>query len=149
MGVHRHTITVQETRKQHKMAGSRVPMTLRDSFFNDSFFKSTWDDFEKVRENMFKESKEMRKNFEDEFKKMEGSTSHNMLQFLQPDAGVLRLLQPDDGVRPRPGEGTGGWCQGSRCCRAWPTPTSPSSSTSSRPRTARSSASRTSRTSSR
>merc|ERR1712186_179290 len=45
-----------------KMASSRVPVTLRDFFFDDDFFKSTWDDFEKVRENMFRESRDMLKN---------------------------------------------------------------------------------------
>merc|ERR1711936_124495 len=64
----------------NKMAGSRVPMTLRDFFFDDPFFKSTWDDFEKVRENMFKESRDMWKRFEDEFSQMESSMSSNMLQ---------------------------------------------------------------------
>jgi len=62
------------------MAGSRVPMTLRDSFFDDSFFKSSWDDFEKVRENMMRESRDMWKNFEEEFKKMDTSMSSNMLE---------------------------------------------------------------------
>merc|ERR1711936_27547 len=64
----------------NKMAGSRVPMTLRDFFFDDPFFKSTWDDFEKVRENMFRESRDMWKRFEDEFSQMESSMSSNMLQ---------------------------------------------------------------------
>ena len=36
---------------------SRVPVTLRDSFFNDSFFQSAWEDFEKIREEMLRESK--------------------------------------------------------------------------------------------
>merc|ERR1711936_484092 len=62
------------------MAQSRVPMTLRDFFFDDPFFKSTWDDFEKVRENMFRESRDMWKRFEDEFSRMESSMSSNMLQ---------------------------------------------------------------------
>jgi len=62
------------------MAGSRVPMTLRDSFFDDSFFKSSWDDFEKVRENMMRESRDMWKNFEEDFKKMDTSMSSNMLE---------------------------------------------------------------------
>merc|ERR1712080_276223 len=118
MGVHRHTITVQETRKQHKMAGSRVPMTLRDSFFNDSFFKSTWDDFEKVRENMFKESKEMWKNFEDEFKKMEGSMSHNMLQnssqMMESSGSSNQMMESSDSsnhmLESGPGQARGdGW----------------------------------------
>merc|ERR1712080_385625 len=56
-----------------KMASSRVPVTLRDFFFDDDFFKSTWDDFEKVRENMFRESRDMWKKFEEEFNRMESS----------------------------------------------------------------------------
>merc|ERR1719219_276771 len=55
-------------------------MTLRESFFDDSFFKSSWDDFEKVRENMMRESRDMWKNFEEEFKKMDTSMSSNMLE---------------------------------------------------------------------
>ncbi|CAB4058625.1 CRYAB [Lepeophtheirus salmonis] len=35
---------------------SRVPMTLRDVFWQDPFFESTWSDFDKIRENMIKES---------------------------------------------------------------------------------------------
>merc|ERR1712080_677946 len=63
-----------------KMASSRVPVTLRDFFFDDAFFKSTWDDFEKVRENMFRESRDMWKKFEEEFNRMESSMASNMLQ---------------------------------------------------------------------
>jgi len=100
------------------MAGSRVPTTLRDSFFNDSFFKSTWDDFEKVRENMFKESKEMWKNFEDEFKKMEGSMSHNMLQnssqMMESSGSSNQMMESSDSsnhmLESGPGQARGdGW----------------------------------------
>lgn len=35
---------------------SRVPLTLRDFFFQDPFFQSSWEDFDKIRENMIKES---------------------------------------------------------------------------------------------
>merc|ERR1712165_529879 len=62
------------------MAQSRVPMTLRDFFFDDPFFKSTWDDFEVVRENMFKESREMWKKFEENFGSLETSSSRSLLQ---------------------------------------------------------------------
>merc|ERR1712020_627511 len=62
------------------MAQSRVPMTLRDFFFDDPFFKSTWDDFELVRENMFKESREMWKRFEENFGRLETSSSRSLLQ---------------------------------------------------------------------
>ena len=61
------------------MAESRVPVTLRDFFFDDPFFRSTWDDFEKVREMMFQESRDMWRRFEEDFKKMEASMSSNML----------------------------------------------------------------------
>merc|ERR1711994_153021 len=35
------------------MSESRVPMTIRDFFFGDPFFKSSWDNFDQVREKMF------------------------------------------------------------------------------------------------
>jgi len=62
------------------MAGFKVPMTLRDFFFNDPFLKSTWDDSEKVKENIFSESRDMWKRFEDEFSQMASSMSSDMLQ---------------------------------------------------------------------
>lgn len=34
----------------------RVPLTLRDVFFADPFFESTWDDFEALRREMLRES---------------------------------------------------------------------------------------------
>ena len=40
------------------LSNGRVPVTLRDSFFNDSFFHSAWEDFEKIREEMLRESKQ-------------------------------------------------------------------------------------------
>eukprot|EP00096_Caligus_rogercresseyi_P012174 TRINITY_DN5025_c0_g1_i1.p1 TRINITY_DN5025_c0_g1~~TRINITY_DN5025_c0_g1_i1.p1 ORF type:complete len:182 (-),score=67.64 TRINITY_DN5025_c0_g1_i1:110-655(-) len=41
---------------------SRVPMTLRDVFWQDPFFESTWSEFDKIRENMMKESSEFFKD---------------------------------------------------------------------------------------
>ncbi|TRY61545.1 hypothetical protein TCAL_13715 [Tigriopus californicus] len=35
-----------------------VPLTLRDSFFKDDFFRSAWNDFDRVREEMTRESRE-------------------------------------------------------------------------------------------
>merc|ERR1712107_102524 len=34
-------------------------MTMRDFFFDDPFFKSSWEDFDKVREKMFQDSRDM------------------------------------------------------------------------------------------
>merc|ERR1712002_637228 len=83
MGIAADTTSGNKSTSEHNiqtMTESRVPMTLRDFFFDDPFFKSTWDDFEKVRENMFRESRDMWKRFEDEFSQMESSMSSNMLQ---------------------------------------------------------------------
>merc|ERR1712113_396699 len=38
--------TAKEINKE--MAQSRVPVTMRDFFFDDPFFKNSWDDFDKV-----------------------------------------------------------------------------------------------------
>merc|ERR1711872_666636 len=51
-------------------AEKRVPMTMRDFFFDDPFFKSSWEDFDKVREKMFQESRDMWKKFDMDFRDM-------------------------------------------------------------------------------
>merc|ERR1712219_86075 len=53
-----------------KMSGSRVPVTMRDFFFDDPFFKNSWEDFDKVRDAMFTESRDMWKKFDDDFRNM-------------------------------------------------------------------------------
>merc|ERR1712186_26419 len=87
-----------------KMASSRVPVTLRDFFFDDDFFKSTWDDFEKVRENMFRESRDMWKKVEEEFNRMESSMASNMLQsssqqMLESSSSSNKKLNPSQEIR--------------------------------------------------
>ena len=52
------------------MAEKRVPMTMRDFFFDDPFFQSSWADFDKVREAMFAESRDMWKRFDEDFRQM-------------------------------------------------------------------------------
>merc|ERR1712002_463065 len=55
----------------NSMAGNnRVPMTMRDFFFDDPFFKSSWDNFDQVREKMFDESRDMWKKFDQDFRDM-------------------------------------------------------------------------------
>jgi len=60
-------------------AGSRVPMTMRDFFFDDPFFKNSWDDFDKVRERMFSESREQWKKFEQDFRDMACMSNNIMI----------------------------------------------------------------------
>jgi len=52
----------------------RVPVTLRDHFWRDPFFSSNWEDFDKIRQKMIEDSKQMWTKFEDELQKM-GTTS--------------------------------------------------------------------------
>merc|ERR1712212_647008 len=55
----------------NSMAGNnRVPMTMRDFFFDDPFFKSSWDNFDQVRDKMFEESRDMWKKFDQDFREM-------------------------------------------------------------------------------
>merc|ERR1712165_632821 len=59
---------------------SRVPMTLRDSFFNDDFFRNSWEDFDKLRQQMTSESQNFWKRAEQEMKMLETSASSAMHQ---------------------------------------------------------------------
>merc|ERR1712004_397683 len=51
-----------------KMAEAKVPVTMRDFFFDDPFFKRSWDGFDKVRDAMFQESRDMWKRFDEDFR---------------------------------------------------------------------------------
>merc|ERR1711872_221610 len=59
--------------------GSKVPMTMRDFFFDDPFFKNSWEDFDKVRDAMFTESRDMWKKFDDDFRNMACMSKNIML----------------------------------------------------------------------
>jgi len=59
---------------------SRVPMTLRDSFFNDDFFRNSWEDFDKLRQQMMAESQNFWRRAEQEMKMLESSSSSAMQQ---------------------------------------------------------------------
>merc|ERR1712038_881285 len=59
---------------------SRVPITLRDNFFNDDFFRNSWEDFDKMRQQMTAESQNFWKRAEQEMKMLETSASSAMQQ---------------------------------------------------------------------
>merc|ERR1712062_892272 len=63
-----------------EMAQSRVPVTMRDFFFDDPFFKNSWDDFDKVRDAMFTESRDMWKKFDEDFRNMACMSNNIMLE---------------------------------------------------------------------
>ena len=46
----------------------RIPTTVRDFFFEDPHFKSSWDQFDKVRDAMFKESRDLWKEMDKDFR---------------------------------------------------------------------------------
>jgi len=78
------------------MAGSRVPMTMRDFFFNDPFFKNSWQDFDQVRERMFSESREQWKKFETDFRDM-ACMSNNIM--IDTDSNMSKDLMPTEQQR--------------------------------------------------
>merc|ERR1712079_762885 len=70
----------REAKTNREMAQSRVPVTMRDFFFDDPFFKNSWDDFDKVREGMFSESRDMWKRFDEDFRNMACMQNNIMLE---------------------------------------------------------------------
>merc|ERR1712115_597874 len=66
--------------KNIKMSGSRVPVTMRDFFFDDPFFKNSWEDFDKVRDAMFTESRDMWRKFDEDFRNMACMPNNIMLE---------------------------------------------------------------------
>jgi len=62
------------------MAESRVPVTMRDFFFDDPFFKNSWEDFDKMKDSMFSESRDMWKRFDEDFRQMPCMSNNIMLQ---------------------------------------------------------------------
>merc|ERR1712137_619999 len=82
----KHNI-ISQTNIFLKMSGSRVPVTMRDFFFDDPFFKNSWDDFDKVRDAMFTESRDMWKKFDDDFRNMACMSNNIMLE--SPAGGAI------------------------------------------------------------
>merc|ERR1711971_883832 len=72
--------------KNVKMSGSRVPVTMRDFFFDDPFFKNSWEDFDKVKDAMFTESRDMWKKFDEDFRNMAMS---NNIMLESPAGGAI------------------------------------------------------------
>merc|ERR1712130_139413 len=53
--------------------------TMRDFFFDDPFFKSSWDNFDEVKDKMFGESRDMWKKFDEDFRNMACMSNNIML----------------------------------------------------------------------
>ena len=68
------------------MADTPVPVTIRDFFFEDPFFRSTWEDFDSVRDAMFHESRDMWKKFDEDFRQMACMSNNIMLERQKEEA---------------------------------------------------------------
>ena len=53
---------------------------MRDFFFDDPFFKNTWEDFDRVREAMFTESRDKWLKFDEDFRNMACMSNNIMLE---------------------------------------------------------------------
>ena len=56
--------------KNTSAVSHRVPTTVRDMFFEDPHFMDNWEDFGKVKESMFKESRDLWKKMDQDFRQM-------------------------------------------------------------------------------
>merc|ERR1711988_1042484 len=68
------------TKPSREMSASRVPVTMRDFFFDDPFFKNSWEDFDRVRDAMFTESRDMWRKFDEDFRNMACMSNNIMLE---------------------------------------------------------------------
>merc|ERR1711874_35728 len=91
-------------RIQNTMPETRVPMTLRDHFLQDPFFKSAWEDMETFRGSFFKDSQSKKmivSSEEREEKSDENDTRNRMFgRYLVPKKWMLpSLLDSEDLVK--------------------------------------------------
>merc|ERR1712018_821164 len=70
-----HNINTSNTTNTtgNKMAENkqRVPITLRDLFWQDPFFSSNWHDFHKIHDDMMQETRSIWQKFDERMKKFE------------------------------------------------------------------------------
>merc|ERR1711944_218909 len=92
-----HTVLIETTKTRSKMSGgSRVPVTMRDFFCDDPFFKNSWEDFDRVKDAMFTESRDMWKKFDEDFRNM-ACMSNNIM--LESSAATEKAETPSDPPR--------------------------------------------------
>merc|ERR1712080_195026 len=78
------------------MAQARVPVTMRDFFFDDPFFKNSWEDFDKVRSAMLTESRDMWKKFDEDFRENACMNNNIMLEAPTENKDESRALARQD-----------------------------------------------------
>merc|ERR1711963_217317 len=96
MGQFKHT----QNTHQNKMPETRVPMTLRDQFLQDPFFKSAWEDMESFRGSFLRdsqsakmiESSEKREDRKEENKEENSSLNRRFGRYLVPRKWMMPSL---------------------------------------------------------
>merc|ERR1712215_591311 len=68
---------------EKQTAANKKPWQNQDFFLDDPFFKNSWEDFEKVRERMFSESRENWKKFDEDFRNLACMSNNIMLESSQ------------------------------------------------------------------
>merc|ERR1712243_525531 len=96
MGVRGETGQCNHMRDRADMTSkqeSKVHVKLRGFFFDDPFFKNSWEDFDKVRNAMFQESRDMWKKFDADFRETACMNSNIMLE--APSSGNHEITQSE------------------------------------------------------
>merc|ERR1711955_197473 len=102
MGVRGETGQCKHMRDRADMTSkqeSKVPVTMRDFFFDDPFFKNSWEDFDKVRNAMFQESRDMWKKFDADFRSTACMNSNIILE--DPSSGNQERAIPRQDSKSR------------------------------------------------
>merc|ERR1719295_753031 len=101
VNVEKKVLTSSLKNERKNQMNSLVPLTMRDSFFDDPFFKDTWMDIEKSHKNFFEES---RKLFEQSLSSMESKLTSSedtfketdsMSIFGAKDCSLIRMVNDD------------------------------------------------------
>jgi len=77
--------------------GHRVPITLRDLFWQDPFFSTNWDDFSKIHDDMMAETRSIWQKFDQQLKHFEAKSPEPIPEdikvpgFLFPQRRLMRL----------------------------------------------------------
>jgi len=80
---------------------SRVPMTLRDHFFDDPFFSSSWADMKRAREQFFEDSRRVNERFQENFQSSNTSVApfddnFGLKGWLNPPNWMLSKIADED-----------------------------------------------------
>jgi hypothetical protein len=67
-----------------------VPLTMRDFFFEDPYFQSSWYDYDRLRDFMFRQPRDIWKRFDDDFRQL-ACMANNIMVDLNQQQDLLRL----------------------------------------------------------